>query len=380
MSAARQYLMRIALITRRFDASGGGTERDLIATARCLVRAGHEVVIYAGERRGAAGPWNVRQVPARAPGRALSLLRLAYLAPAQARHEGAQITLSFGRTIGADILRSGGGAHCSYVRAARVWRGPAAAAAMWLSPYHRAQMLVERRGFGSSRLRRAIAVSEMVRADLLNQFNLSADKVTTIYNGVDLDRFRPAGVAEKARARQDLGVDQTVPVVIFVGNGFARKGLEFLLRACPGLEVPVLLLIVGGDRAAAAYSRMAQRLGIAASVRFLGPQPDVQRIFAAADALALPSLFEPFGNVVMEAMASGLPVLTSAQSGASELMPPEMRAFIASDPTDVGQLRDTLDALIKAAPNLGEAARSAAEQHTWERHDRELLELIDSVA
>src|SRR5271167_4906644 len=99
--------MRIALVTRRFDPAGGGTERDLTITARLLSRAGHQVTIYAAELRAPCNEWPLRQVSAPRLGRALGLLWFARAAGAAARREGADLVLSFARIIDADILRSG---------------------------------------------------------------------------------------------------------------------------------------------------------------------------------------------------------------------------------------------------------------------------------
>lgn len=168
--------MHIALVTRRFDPAGGGTERDLAITARMLSRAGYRVTIHAAQVRAPFTEWPVRRVAAPRLGRALGLLWFARAAGAAARREGADLVLSFARIVDADILRSGGGAHSSYIRAARQWQSGPARLAMRLSPYHRVQMLVERRGFNSPRLRRAIAVSDLVRDDLVRTFALHPRK------------------------------------------------------------------------------------------------------------------------------------------------------------------------------------------------------------
>ncbi len=111
--------MRIALLTRRFDSAGGGTERDLIVTANCLRAAGHQITIFADEIRGATGGWDVRRVGSGPRlGRALSLMRFAWTAAPAARRAGSDLVLSFARCVGADVMRSGGGAHASYLRAA----------------------------------------------------------------------------------------------------------------------------------------------------------------------------------------------------------------------------------------------------------------------
>ncbi|MGB8681542.1 MAG: glycosyltransferase family 4 protein [Candidatus Binatus sp.] len=373
--------MRIALLTRRFDSAGGGTERDLIVTANGLRASDHQVSIFADEIRGATGDWNVRRVGAGPRlGRTLSLLRFAWTAAPAARRAGADLVLSFARCVGADVMRSGGGAHASYLRAARKWRGALGAAAMRVNPYHQVQMLVERQAFRTPGLKRVIAVSNFVRDDLIREFGLAPEKTVTIYNGVDLDRFRPAAdSSERAAIRQKFIVPASARVVAFVGNGFARKGLGFLLEAWPLVAGGAFLLVAGADRQTDKFVRRASALNVGGRVVFTGPQPNIETIFHAADAFAMPSLFEPFGNVVMEAMAAGLPAMTSAFSGVAEVIPPSMRGFRVENPDDVGEVALRLGALFDAPASLAAEARATAEKFTWARYAKELNALIESI-
>jgi UDP-glucose:(heptosyl)LPS alpha-1,3-glucosyltransferase len=373
--------MRIALLTRRFDPHGGGTERDLIVTAQCLRAAGHEITIFAREVRGPSRDFKVVPVGGFALGRTAGLLSFAYGAPQAARRDGADLVLSFARTIGADAMRSGGSAHLSYLRAARQWRGALQWRAMWASPYHRAQLFIERRGFASPHLKKAIAVSNLVRDDLMREFGLPADQVVTLYNGVDLDRFAPArDDSARREIRTSLDISEGAPLVAFVGNGFGRKGLRFLLAAWPQVGRGAHLMVVGADQNSRWYQREALRLGVGARVHFAGAMPDVTRVFHAVDAAALPSLFEPFGNVVMEAMASGLPVLSSAQSGAAELLPASMQQFVIRNPTDSNEIAAKMNALLDADGELRGIARATAEHYTWQSYADNLLAIISSIA
>ena len=378
MRVARS-VMRVGLVARRFDPAGGGTERDLIVTAQCLAEAGHDITVYAAEVRGTVRRWRVVQVGSRWPSRPLQLMRFAWEAPAQARRDGADLVLSFARAVGADILRSGGGAHSAYLRSARRWRGEWAAAAMRLRPYHRAQIIVERSAFKSPTLRKAIAVSQLVRTQLIDEFDLDPDKAVTLYNGVDLERFHPSSLAERARFRQMYEVETGAPVVAFVGNGFARKGLGPLIEAWPAIKSRPYLLVAGVDRSALRYIRLAHRLGIGSRVRFLGAVGQIEQLFHAADAFALPSFFEPFGNVVMEAMAAGLGVLASAQSGVAELLPAAMHPFVVKDPGNSAEIAERLAALLETKHQSKDAVRAAAEAHPWSGYTAGLLEIIDSA-
>lgn len=370
-------MRRIALVTRRFDAYGGGTERDLIITANCLARAGHQLAIYTLDARGSIHDLDVRRVRVPAAGRSLRLLVFAHRAAALARRDGAEIVLSFARILDADILRSGGSAHSSFLAASHQWRSPLVTATLSLSPYHQVQMLIERRGFSSRSLKRAIAVSELVRQDLIASFSLDPSKVSTLYNGVDLDRFRPeAHLTLNQQVRRELEIPPDAPLVAFVGNGFARKGLRFLLAAWPQLPPSAHLLIAGTDRALTSYQRLATRLGIASRIRFLGPSAQVERLFAAANVLALPSLFEPFGNVALEAMAAGVPALCSAACGAAEILPPSLDEYVVRNPANLDELASRLKGLLAASGDLRNEARATAERFTWESYAMNLEKLI----
>jgi UDP-glucose:(heptosyl)LPS alpha-1,3-glucosyltransferase len=289
--------------------------------------------------------------------------------------------MSFARVTGADVLRSGGSAHVSYLRAVARWRGGASALRMRLVPYHRAQIIVERLGFTSPKLRAALAVSELVRRDLVEQFKLPAAKVTTIYNGVDTRLFHPEpDSAARNRIRAESGIPADAALVLFVGNGFARKGLAFLIDAVAKIKSEPYLLVVGNDGAAPSFQRRTQRRGIAGRVIFAGAQPAVAEFFNAGDVLALPSLFEPFGNVALEGMACGRAALLSAQCGVAELLPDELRDYVVGNPAEPAEIAPKLERLLRNANDLRPIARAAACRFTWEKHELELNRFIDSVS
>src|SRR5581483_1416965 len=288
--------MRVALLARRFDPSGGGTERDLMVTIDCLRAGGHSVNVYADEIRGSLPGLELHRVGSTKLPKTLAFIRFAYAGASMARRDGTDLVLSFARVANADVLRSGGSAHASYLRAARRWRGAVGAMAMSAAAYHRAQVIIERRGFTSPRLKGAIAVSQFVRRDLIARFELAPSLVTTIYNGVDLERFRPDMAETRSHVRREFGIPESAAMVTFVGHGFARKGLGFLIEAFAMLKSDRYLLVVGNDRAVDAFRRRADARGVGSRVIFAGSRPAIERFFNAADALALPSLFEPFGN------------------------------------------------------------------------------------
>jgi UDP-glucose:(heptosyl)LPS alpha-1,3-glucosyltransferase len=370
--------MRIAVLSRRFNPAGGGTERDLIVTCDYLVRAGHDVTVYAADIRGVSKALHTRRAWAVPFGRALRLVSFAYLAAIQARNGGAELTISFGRTVDAEVQRCGGGVYKSYLKAAHRWRGPFGARLMQLSPYRQLQAHIESRGFTSPNLRLVLAVSQAVSEDLVANFAIAAHKVVTLYNGVDLDRFRPVkDVAAKQHLRRQFGLPPSTRVIAFAGHGFARKGLGFLLQAWPQLKGEPWLVVAGQDHERGVFRRLAARLGLVPRVVFLGNVADIAQLYQAVDGLALPTLFEAFGNVVVEAMASGLPVLTSTSAGVAEIIPQQLRSYLVNNPTDPEELAARLQALLAAPADVGATARATAEEFTWERYGARLVDLIE---
>jgi len=197
-----------------------------------------------------------------------------------------------------------------------------------------------------------------------------------VWNGVDLERFRPArSAAERERVRAELGAPPEVAVWLLVGSEFHRKGLGTALRALAGGGPgDAELWVCGGDREGP-WRALAERLGVLSRVRFLGARADVERLYAAADALILPTRYDAFANVCLEAAASGLPVLTSGSNGAAAFL--GSAGLAVEDPEDAAGFAKALDALADPAlrARLGAAARARAEERSWERHVAELRAL-----
>jgi UDP-glucose:(heptosyl)LPS alpha-1,3-glucosyltransferase len=157
--------------------------------------------------------------------------------------------------------------------------------------------------------------------------------------------------------REKVGVGDTVPIVLFVGSGFERKGLPGLLDAFALLPASsAQLWVVGHDKSALAMQKKAAKLDLAERVRFWGPQKDVRPFYGAADIFALPTLYDPFPNAALEALACGLPVVTTTSCGAAELITAANGAVVAAN--DVAALAAAINAL--CLPGRAAAMREAA--------------------
>lgn len=262
-----------------------------------------------------------------------------------------------------DIFRAGDGVHAAWLEARQKYLGESLG---WLrvNPFHANSLAAERRMFASTRLKRVICISNMVREDVQHFYGVPDAKVVTIYNGIDLAAFSPDCVVNRQECRQNLGIPQDALVYVFVGSGFKRKGLETAIRALPP---EAHLIVVGKDKETARFQKIAAETGAnteqSQRVHFVGPQKDVRPYYGAADAFVFPTIYEPFGSVVLEAMACGLPVITTDRCGAGEILTQSVDGFVLP----VGDI-DAFAACMRQNIALDWGNRRAAARATAERY------------
>jgi len=226
------------------------------------------------------------------------------------------------RIPGCDIFRAGDGVHASWLKQRSRTLGSVGRFMQRISPWHRYVLRMEDRMFAHPKLRAVICNSEMVRQDIAYRYPQLASKLHVIHNGIDLKSFHP-GLRDRYREsiREQLDVPECTPVIVYVGSGFERKGVPQLIEALAQPELQnAQLWIIGKDKLTRRMKRRAASLGVSSQVRFLGPKKDVAPYLGAADVFALPTLYDPMPNAALEALAAGLPVLTSTSSGAAELI------------------------------------------------------------
>jgi UDP-glucose:(heptosyl)LPS alpha-1,3-glucosyltransferase len=243
------------------------------------------------------------------------------------------------------------------------------AAAKRAMPIHRVLLALERRGFRSDRCPCIIANSELNRQGILRYYPIAPERVVVAYNGVDAARFSPAARAPRREAtRRALGLGPEDVAVLFVGQGFARKGLRPLLEAMAAIRDPRWRLVVVGRGNRVAWSARAERLGFGGRVAFVGHVRDPEAYYAAADVFALPTFFDPFANATLEAMAAGLPTITSRRNGAAEILRPGVDGLVVDRPDDVPGLAAALTSLADPGRRaaLGEQARATALRYPWD--------------
>ena len=232
----------------------------------------------------------------------------------------------------------------------------------------------ERLCFRANRAARFVCVSEGVAAEMRAHFPELAERVLTIHNGVDTQRFAPGRYREQARAlRATLGIPQERLVAVLVGSEWERKGLGPLIEALALARDWDLVVAGEGDRAR--YRQLADSLGVGEAVHWLGVTREVEHVYALADAFVLATSYETFSLVSFEAAASGVPILATAVNGVRELIDDGHNGFlITREPQTIAARLEQLAADRAMRERLASAARQAALRFSWEEmvaaHDR----------
>lgn len=222
-----------------------------------------------------------------------------------------------------------------------------------------------------ARAKAIVAVSQKVKQELLD-IGVSGDRVEVITNGVNLQEFAP-GTSDRA----GLGLPNNVVLALFAGDiRTPRKNLDTVLQAIS--QVSNLHLAVAGDTKDSPYPQLAEKFGISGRVHFLGYRRDMSDLMKAVDLFIFPSRYEACSLVLLEAMASGIPVITAQTSGGAELVSPEC-GFVLSDPNDLTPLTQVLKQLTKTPElrkKMGLQARQIAEQNSWMQMANKYIELF----
>lgn len=280
------------------------------------------------------------------------------------------------RIAGCDIYRAGDGVHREWLAQRARVLSSAGRLALAINPYHLYVKWAEKGVFTSPRLKAVICNSRMVKQEIQRWFGVDERKLHVIYNGLNLAQFHPDLARHRDEIRKRFGIPQKATVFVFVGSGFERKGIPILLEAIWQLPPTAYLLVVGRDKRQSDYQQRARELELDERVIFAGRQEDVKPFYGAADALVLPTLYDPFPNVVLEAMAMGLPIITSNKCGGAEFIRPGVDGFVC-DALD----RDAIaTAMRRVAAGFVADSRTRVEALTLENMSAQLRRLYASLA
>jgi UDP-glucose:(heptosyl)LPS alpha-1,3-glucosyltransferase len=310
--------MKIGLVRRGYSGSGGA-ERYLLRFAAALREVGHEAVLFAsGEWPD--GVWTGEIVRVKGDGPRAFADGLKAAKPRQ--H--CDLLFSLERVLECDAYRAGDGVHQAWLERRKAYEPPWKGWFRGMQAKHREILELEAAVFAGDAKRVIIANSRMVAREITRYFGVPPERVAVIYNGLPT----PKSVTPDRRAevRAGLGLAANQCAVLFSGSGWERKGLRFAMDAIN--RTPNATLLVAGR---------GKRMGLPASdrTRFLESAGDMAELMEAADVFLLPTIYDPFSNASLEALAAGLPVITTAANGFSEIMRSGMDGTVLATPDDI---------------------------------------------
>jgi UDP-glucose:(heptosyl)LPS alpha-1,3-glucosyltransferase len=364
----RNDKLTIGFVRRGYSASGGA-EAYLKRLAQGVVTRGHSVRLFTTvdwpEKE-----WSFGQIS-----------RLRWSSPIGFANEfeksrwraHCNVILSLERVWSCDIYRAGDGVHQAWLDRRKKFDLPWQSLVHRLSRKHQGLLRLESSMFQERKAEQVIANSQLVKDEIFNFYCYRPDKIDIVRNGVPLDQFRfESGLREKARG--ELRLEEDEMAVLFVGSGWERKGLRFAIEAVESLGNPKMRLLVVGRGSKDRY--------LSTTVQFCGELADLRPIYAAADIFLLPSIYDPFSNACLEAMAAGLPVITTRANGFSEIMEDRIHGSIVDCGSDIVDLQSGLD--LWSDPTRRSAAKPAilkrAAQFDISRNIEKTLEILVQVA
>jgi UDP-glucose:(heptosyl)LPS alpha-1,3-glucosyltransferase len=387
--------MRIAFCYENVLPARGGCETYIADLARRLVSDRHEVHLYACRWDEAALPEGMlyHRLPVRRGPRFLRPWRFCRACEQALRGTNYDVSVGFDKTWGQDVLYPQGGLHAaSVVHNLRKFRNPLlrglARVSKWVDLAHWSFRRLERRQYLGPNRPLVVVNSEMVRGHFQQHLGIKPQDMFVVPSAIDPGRFvdidRPR---RRAEFREKWGISPQATVALFVAMNYRLKGLEALLHAVQRITgeqtaANGFRLVVAGNPRTAGWQRLARRLNIADRVCFVGPCAEMRDGYFGADFLVHPTFYDPCSLVVLEALACGLPVITSRFNGAAELLTPPREGYVIADPHDHDHLAWCMTQLLEPRRRslCSQAARKAAAQWTFDHHYRQLLRVFGEAA
>ncbi len=381
----------IALALEQFSRFAGGAESYAVSLAHSLVQAGWEVHLF-GES------WDGE--PEEATFHRISIPRwwpkwakLLYFALEHRRRTASQafdVVMGFGNTIHMTVYQSHGGVHW-YSTGRKLYSEPNTLIRLLnrmthlASPKQWIRHWIESAPFRMIPRPRIIAISRMIKEDMVWFYGIDGQQVELVYNGADTSRFNP-GVRQRLRGsfRQSLGFGPEEVVFLFASYELRKKGIMPLIEAAGILKNRVgggFRVVVAGAEPYARLLRRVTELGLGQMVVFTGPIRNMEECFADSDVFVLPTYYDACSLVVFEAMASGLPCITTQFNGAAGVITESVEGFILDNPPQADALAKKMALLLdpERRESMGRKAVTTAQQFTIQRNHQEILKILDSV-
>lgn len=382
--------MNIALCYESVLPARGGAETYIGDLARRLARDGHAVHLYACRWDASALPpsTHFHRLDVPSGPRFLRPWRFGEACERALAGNAHDVSVGFDKTWGQDVLYPQGGLHAAsaahnLLKFPTGWEQKLAALGKWLDPAAWSFSRLERKQYLGPNRPLVVVNSRMVMGHFERFYGIPPESVRVVPSAIDPLRFVAEDRLKRRQEERDRwGVAPEETVGLFVAMNYRLKGLAPLLRAVTLVrrDKPFRLAVVGHPKFGR-YQRLAERLGVADRVKFLGHRNDPKDAYFASDFLAHPTFYDPCSLVALEALACGLPVITTQYNGASELLSPPTDGVVVRDPHDAATLAAAMSTMLDYdyRVSASQAARQTGNRWTFEHHYRALLEVFAEV-
>ncbi len=330
--------MKVAILKINFNTYGGSEKYCLLLT-RYLFQKGHTPVIFSSSKVFEPIPALIHKVPTLSFNKVLRLYSFNKYICSYFNNREFDAIISMDKTIYHTHIRAGGGCH-------KAWLLRKGKSCSWwekkllsLHPYHKFVLKLEKLGFEGPWVKKIITNSNMVKREILEHYNVDETKIVVIHNGVEWKALERAFLEKENKydLRKKMKLDPDAFYFLFVGNGFGRKGLKFAIETLSLFPKDIKLIVVGYDKNIKKYKKLTQNLKLNDRILFVGYQQNVTKFYQIADAFLLPTLYDPFSNASLEALAMGLFVITTKDNGCSEVIK-DFSGIAIENPNEVDSL------------------------------------------
>ncbi len=372
--------MRIALVGRGYSVWWGGAERVMVEFSQALKEEGVDVEVFV-EKVDEDSPQDVpiKRIKPLKINSALKLYTFHKEVGSALKESHFDVVFGMTQFFPLDIYWAGGGVYRHWMKLR--FENPVVRGLKYVvSPAHFVMRWLEENIMKKQNHRHIITNSQLVKEQMLEYFHIEPERVSVVYNGIDHRIFNPEVRRYRKEIRESYGIKEDTLVVLFVANNWERKGLRTLIRAMA--ETEFTLLVVGRGKKEG-FTGEAQRLGIGEDrLIFTGPHKNVERFYGASDVFVLPTQYDPCSGVCLEAMATGLPVITTRSNGAAEFIEEGKNGFVMEDWLDHTGLAGFVERLKDRALRdaFAEAGLRRVEPLTWKNTAQKMLKICNTIA
>ena len=373
--------MKIAIIRQKFVLYGGA-EQFVQGYIHQLAEIGHDIHIFANQWSPSNHPnIHFHHVPSFKINAFIRTLSFAWFAARAVSKDSFDIIQSHEKTWKQNVYRVGDGCHKEWLEQRKRLIPKLKSFFLSYNPFHQLILKLEKNLFESGRCKKFIAISQMVKTNILKHYHCPQENISVVYNGVDLTRFHPDNRGKyRAIIRGELGIPESSTLILFVGSGFERKGLKALLGATQHFcSEDWRLLIVGKGK----WSKYLEFVpaNLRSNILYKEPIPDIEKYYSAADIFVLPSIYEPFGNANLESLASAVPVITTRHCGSADIIQHGQDGLIVETPESSQEIADNINLLFDPVLRnyMGQNGRTLAENFSVKKNTFEMLKTYQEI-